>query len=104
MARCLFCGEILNEQGVCPNAAQHFKPMCLSCGYCHPSENGESLICFNEDNKNETAQKIMQSYEGGYKITGIELSPLPLKDPTKKCKRYSLDPTRLIEEIKFMVG
>lgn len=99
MSRCVFCGEILNEQGVCPNAAQHFKPMCLNCGYCHPDENGETLICVNEENKNDATQKIMQSYEGGYKITSIELSPLPLKDPTKKCKRHSLNPTILLANL-----
>ena len=88
MNRCIFCGETLTEQGVCPNMAQHYKPMCINCIHC--SVDGENCICTNEDNKADAVQKIMSSYEGGYKITNIELSPIPLKDPTKKCKRHSL--------------
>lgn len=100
MNRCIFCGEPLNETGVCPNAAQHFKPMCLNCVNCSQSEDG--LICTNNENKNDAAQKIMQSYEGGYKITNIELSPIPLKDPTKKCKRHTLNTDALMRCLELM--
>ena len=89
MERCIFCGEILNEHGKCPNAAQHLKPMCLNC--CHVGFEDDACLCCNEDNKNDAIQKIMSSYEGGYQITGLTLKPLPLKDPTKKCKRYELN-------------
>ena len=89
MSRCLFCGELLNEEGKCPNAAQHFKPMCVNCNFVG-DEDG-NLLCCNDENKNDAAQKIMSSYEGGYQITGLTLKPLPLKDPTKKCKRYKMN-------------
>ena len=100
MNRCVFCGEPLSENGICPNAAQHFKPMCLNCLHCSNGEEG--LICVNDENKNDAAQKIMQSYEGGYKITNIELSPIPLKDPTKKCKRHSIDMDVLMQRLALM--
>lgn len=95
MNRCVFCGEILNEQGICPNAAQHFKPMCLNCIHCSCHEDG--CICDNDENRNDAVQKLIQSYEGGYKITSVELAPIPLKDPTKKCKRHQLDTTTLLD-------
>ena len=88
-SRCIFCGESLNEQGKCPNALQHLKPMCLNCLYMCV-EDGNCLCC-NDENKNDAVQKIMASYEGGYQITGITLKPLPLKDSTKKCKRYDFN-------------
>jgi hypothetical protein len=100
MNRCVFCGEILNEQGICPNAAQHFKPMCLNCIYCSCHEDG--CICDNDENRNDAVQKLIQSYEGGYKITSVELAPIPLKDPTKKCKRYELDCLEIIEQMSKM--
>lgn len=93
MNRCIFCGELLNEEGKCPNAAQHLKPMCINCMHMGVDniDGSDVCVCCNEDNKNDAIQKIMSSYEGGYQITGITLKPLPLKDPTKKCKRYSLN-------------
>lgn len=97
MNRCIFCGETLNEQGICPNAAQHFKPMCINCQFCTCHEDG--CICNNEDNKNDAVQKLIQTYEGGYKITSVELAPIPLKDPTKKCKRHQLNTTTLLNAL-----
>lgn len=97
MSRCVFCGENLTDQGQCPNIAQHFKPMCLNCEFCQ--ENEENHLCLNEENKNDAIQKIMTSYEGGYKITNIELSPIPLKDATKKCKRYLLSTQKIINQL-----
>jgi hypothetical protein len=101
MSRCLFCGELLNEEGKCPNAAQHFKPMCFNC--LHMGIDGEDCVCCNEDNKNDAIQKIISSFDGGYQITGVTLKPLPLKDPTKKCKRHTLNYDVLIEGIKSLV-
>ena len=101
MNRCLFCGEILNEQGICPNMAQHYKPMCINCIHC--CENEDGCICTNEDNKNDAAQKIMSSYEGGYKITNIELIPIPLKDPTKKCKRHNMAIEAMVKQLMLLV-
>lgn len=101
MNRCVFCGKILDEQGLCPDAAQHFKLMCLNCQYCSCQEDG--CICDNEDNKNDAIQKIMASYEGGYQITGVTLKPLPLKDPSKKCKRYMLETTCILEQLEKFV-
>ena len=99
MNRCVFCGETLNEIGVCPNMAQHFKPMCLNCTYCQ--NNLDNCTCQNEDNKKDAEEQIRKSYDGAYEITTLTLSPLPLKDPSKKCKRYTFDADRLIRQINL---
>lgn len=91
--RCIFCGEQLVE-GVCPNQVQHIKPMCLNCVYSE--EKGDSCYCVNEENKLDAIQKIKASFDGGYEITGIELQPLPLKEPSRKCKRHTLNIDRIV--------
>jgi hypothetical protein len=96
MNRCVFCGEILNEEGICPNMNQHFKPMCLNCDFF----DSERCFCLNEENEKDAEQKIRQNCDFGYEITNLTLSPLPLKDPTKKCKRHFLNSDKLISQIK----
>ena len=103
--KCVFCGESLNEQGLCPNMTQHFRPMCLNCTYCslhHSIEDGSdnSCVCLNEDNKTDAIQKIKSSFDGGYEIVGIDLAPLPLKEPTRKCKRYKLHSNAIVWTIE----
>ena len=98
--RCVFCGEPLNEQGVCPNMAQHFKPMCLNCVYCSTNSTDGECICLNEDNKSDAVQKIKASLDCGYEIVGLELAPLPLKEPSRKCKRHNLNTDVLVWKIE----
>lgn len=103
MRRCVLCGEPLNENGLCPNMAQHYKPMCLNCLYCAetlPTENGETKsICTNEQNKADAVEKIKASFEGNYQINDISLSPLPLKDPSKRCPRHNLNCDLVLAQI-----
>lgn len=88
MEKCIFCGETLNGNKLCPNIEQHFKPMCLNCQFCYGKD---KLVCLNEDNRQEAIKKLMNANDTGYEITNITLSPLPLKDATKKCKHYNFN-------------
>lgn len=88
MEKCIFCGETLNGNKLCPNIEQHFKPMCLNCQFCDYKQN---LLCLNDDNKKDAIEKLKSINDIGYEIKDIILSPLPLKDPTKKCKRYKFN-------------
>lgn len=92
--KCVFCGEQLIE-GVCPNIQQHIKPMCINCNFC--KEENENCFCLNEDNKLDAINKIKASFDGGYEIVGLDLNPLPLKEPTKRCKRYSLNKESIVK-------
>ena len=84
--KCVLCGADLVD-GVCPNLAQHVKPMCLNCFYCG-GRGTDVLFCNNDDNKQDALEKIKLAVPSGYELTNIELQPLPLKDCTKKCKRW----------------
>ena len=97
MKICTFCGETLDNDGVCPNINQHFKPMCLNCISC--KDNGDNFICLNEENRIDAENKIKSTVGCGYEITSLTLSPLPLKNPTKNCKRYKINGTILIEQL-----
>lgn len=95
--KCVLCGADLVD-GVCPNLAEHIKPMCLNCYHCD-----EHTYCNNEDNKKDAIEKIKTSVPSGYELTNLELRPLPLKDATKKCKRWLLN-TSVIEDLGDMLS
>lgn len=71
------------------------KKMCINCSFC---KNGTT--CTNEENMNRAKEKVLAAVPGGYEITNLELKPLPLKDPTKKCINWSLDNELINEWIK----
>ena len=88
---CRLCGAELNSEGICPTGHE-FNKMCLNCECCSIQEEG--MVCTNEDNLNDAVAKITENInEGkfGYSVANIELKPLPLKKPTKNCKRWRLD-------------
>jgi len=97
MENCIFCGAELVD-GVCPNASQHFKPMCVNCTSCTSTEDG--LVCSNETNMNNALEKIKTALPSGYVIKTLELAPVPLKDSTKKCKCWSLNETKMLNTLK----
>lgn len=92
MSKCIFCGTELVE-GKCPNQENHFKPMCINCMFCNTevtdTDDGK-CFCENPDNKEDAVKKIKEAVPSGYEIEDIKLKPLPLKDETKKCKRWKL--------------
>ena len=71
------------------------KKMCINCSFC---EHG--ITCTNEENMNRAKEKVLAAVPGGYEITNLEMKPLPLKDPTKKCINWSLDNELINEWIK----
>ena len=101
--KCIFCGADLVD-GVCPNIAQHFKPMCLNCSSMK-YEDGKNY-CDNEANKLEAIEKIKLAVPSGYELANIDLKPLPLKDDTKKCKRWHLNSEAYLwsNALSFMLG
>jgi hypothetical protein len=98
MKRCIFCGEVLNDDLTCPNVAQHFKPMCVNCTYC-TKKDGNNLECSNETNITNMINKIKEQNHALCNITTLELS-IPLKDPTKKCGNYNINVDGIITELE----
>ena len=91
MAYCIFCGEPLNEKGVCStDHSASFKKMCVNCSYC--SNEGEEYKCMNEVNLKDTQEKILEAAKAinsAYDID-IKLTPIALKKPTARCKQWQL--------------
>ena len=77
---------ILTGEETCPV----FKKMCLNCEFAS-SEDGESFVCNNEDNKAAAIEKIKESIPESYGLVSLELAPRPLKNPTKKCPKWNLN-------------
>lgn len=99
--KCVLCGSDLVD-GVCPNLAQHIKPMCLNCVSCMPDLESNALYCNNSDNKKDATNKLLQSVPSGYQLANFELQPLPLKDCTKKCKRWEFNRTAVEQLVKML--
>ena len=99
---CPLCGSEFID-GACPND-HSFKKMCLNCAWLSENEAGE-LVCSNEQNQKDAAEKVRASIikesDIGYSIKNLafELSPLPLKKPTLKCGKWTLD----VEKIEGII-
>ena len=96
---CPLCGEAYVD-GVCPNQAIHFKPMCLNCVDCGTDPNDPEVVrCFNEENRKKAEESVKAQVAAlgdiGYEVT-IDVDPLPLKKPCNKCKRWKPDANKIV--------
>ncbi len=99
--KCVFCGTDLVD-GVCPNLSQHIKPMCLNCVYCCQELETNTFHCGHPENKKDATNKLLQSVPSGYELASFELKPLPLKDCTKKCKRWEFTRTAVEQLVNML--
>ena len=88
---CKFCGEELKDNK-CPK--EHiFKKMCLNCQFAIKDEAGEVLFCTNKENLESIKNKMLKvanEVSESYGVANIDVKPLPLKKPTRKCGLWSL--------------
>lgn len=77
---------ILNGEETAPVC----KKMCLNCEFS-ATEDSETYVCNNEENKAAAIEKIKASIPDTYGLVSLELAPRPLKAPTKKCGHWTLD-------------
>ena len=93
---CILCGEVLDD-GILTFQHHQFKKMCLNCAYAEhtvPGDTASDLICKNEDNKKLFIEKMKEAANAiteSYSVDNIEISPLPIKKPTRKCKQWVLN-------------
>lgn len=76
------------------------KKMCLNCNnfICKPNGDNEEYFCDNENVLESGKKKILDAVPEGFKISVLEMEPMQLKDPTKKCKNHNLDED-LVKEV-----
>jgi hypothetical protein len=67
-----------------------------------PELDSDSLYCNNSENKKDAMNKLLQSVPSGYELASFELKPLPLKDSTKKCKRWELNKNAIEQLVKML--
>lgn len=89
-AFCNFCGQKLVDDK-CPNNHE-FKKMCLNCAYLNSEH-----YCTNNDVMELVRNNILKEIEdknislGNFNIANIDLTPTPVKSPTKRCSKWELN-------------
>ena len=90
------------EKTECP-----IKAMCLNCKYVDEREDG-SWACTNKSVMEKGKAKILESLQvpDGYEIESIDIQmkPMQLKNPTKKCGAHEVDPYVLSNTMKEVFG
>ena len=82
------------------------KKMCLNCNNFICRDNGETeeYFCDNENVLESGKKKILEAVPEGFEIATLELNPMQLKDPTKKCKNHNLDEYMVKEVLIEQLG
>ena len=94
MQYCKLTGIDLRQDG----ATNGFKCMCLNCKSCYDGDG--QFVCDNENVMEISRKKILASLPEGVEIKTLELNPMKLKDPTKKCKNHSFDIDKVVEYLE----
>ena len=81
-----------------------FNKMCLNCLSCKQVEETmntteEMYVCNNKNVLETGRKKIFDAVPDGFEISLLELSPMKLKNPTKKCPNYAFDANKIIDFI-----
>jgi hypothetical protein len=97
---CVICGTELVE-GKCAQA-HIVKPMCLNCEFV--IESGEEYRCINESVLGVAREKMLAALPDGYEVGEIEVKPMLLKSPCKKCGKYSLNRDSLAQYLLTEAG
>lgn len=95
---CPLTGIDLSADG----ATNGFKKMCLNCIDC--GLDGGVYSCHNENVLQAGKNKILLSLPEGYEIETLELKPMKLKDPTKKCSNHQFDVDGVMRFITHYYG
>lgn len=84
---CIICGNELVE-GKCPNT-HGVKKMCLNCMWSQRHEDG--YVCINQAVLKPAYDKMLAALPEGFEIDVIQLKPMALKNPCKKCGNHEFD-------------
>jgi hypothetical protein len=76
------------------------KKMCLNCVSCNYITDAECYGCNNEKVLEHGKEEILKNVPEGFSVKSIELEPMVLKNPTKKCPNYKADMELLVAKLK----
>lgn len=73
-----------------------YKCMCLNCEFCKQTAESmntteEQFTCDNPKVLETGRKKIMDAVPDGFEVKALELGPMKLKNPTKKCPNHNFD-------------
>ena len=90
-------------------ASTGYKKMCLNCKSCSqvPSTIGTTLemfSCVNEKVLETGRKKILESVPEGFEVTNLEIGPMKLKNPTKKCPNHEFSMESVVEYLNDYFG
>lgn len=79
-----------------------FNKMCLNCAFITKNKDGE-LVCGNEANMQAAMEPVYEALKkvNGYNVSNLEVVPVALKQPTKKCGRWELS-TEVLDYMKTL--
>lgn len=98
---CLVCGsELVN--GACP-VTHAVKPMCLNCVYITETAENECR-CVNETVLEKAKIKMMEALPEGYEVENLQIKPMLLKNPCKKCGKYEMNKDLVAKSILAQAG
>lgn len=85
---CVICGTELVD-GKCPSV-HAVKPMCLNCMYLIETDENECR-CVNETVLDQARKKMMEALPEGYEVENLQIKPMLLKNPCKKCGKHEMN-------------
>ena len=91
-----------NEKSVCIFTAEENSPlrkMCLNCVSCGYITDAECYGCSNEKVLEHGKEEILKNVPEGFSIKNLELDPMVLKNPTKKCPNYKANIDLLVSKL-----
>lgn len=98
---CIICGAELVD-GKCPSV-HTVKPMCLNCMYITETAENECR-CVNETVLEQAKVKMMAALPEGYEVESLQIKPMLLKNPSKKCGKYLMDKMKVARNVLEAVG
>jgi hypothetical protein len=91
----MICGTEFVD-GKCPQT-HVVKPMCLNCQSI--TIDGDEYRCNNDAVLGIAREKMLAALPEGYEIETLEIKPMLLKNPCKKCGKYTMDKTKVIRTL-----
>ena len=95
--------KLTGEELLDGKEAFSFSKMCLNCAFVKDNEKGE-LVCGNDENMQAAMAPVYEALQkvNGYNVNRLEVEPVALKQPTKKCGKWTLR-SEILDYVKTLL-